>query len=589
MTDTPVVVCFSAAGDGVAARICAHLDAECWTHEKTSVTGADHIRRVLSGAYQTGRPVVGVCAAGILIRLLKDCIGRKQIEPPVIAVSADGTHVVPLLGGHRGGNRLARELASFLGASAAITTASESGLGFVLDDPPAGWVLAHDQDVKPFAARLLAGEKLRLQGHAPWLAESGLAAPDGGVPIVVSEHPPSDRGALHYHPKTLVAGVGCERGCAPGEVIALIERTLAGARLVPESLAAIATIELKSDEPALKAAAAHFDVPLRLFTVAELDAERDQLANPSAAVEAEIGIPGVAEAAALKAGELMVEKRKSRRATCAIGRARQPIDAAGFGRPVGQLLVVGLGPGSPAMRTPEATAALRAATDWVGYARYLELASDADDGKQHHAFAIGKERERVLKALELAAAGKRVALVSSGDPGIYALASLVFEEIDAAGARTEVAVVPGVSALQAAAARAGALIGNDFCAISLSDLLTPRETVLRRLEFAASGDFVTALYNPRSRRRTSLIAEAKAIFLGHRPPTTPVVAAANLGREGETVRVQTLADFDPDTVDMDSVVLIGATQSRLFTRANGAVLAYTPRGYSRPPEGREAP
>lgn len=589
MTETPIVVCFSAAGDDVAARLGAHLQAECWAHERTATTGADRIRRVLSGAYQEGRPVVGVCAAGILIRLLKDCIGRKGVEPPVIAVSADGAHVVPLLGGHRGGNRLARELAAFLGGTAALTTASESSLGIVLDDPPAGWVLAPGTDVKPFAARLLAGEKLRLEGDAPWLSESGLAAADGSVPIVVSERLPENETALHYHPKTLVAGVGCERGCPPDEVISLVERTLAESRLAPASLAAVATIELKSDEPALAETAARFGVPLRLFTAEELGAERDRLANPSAAVEAEIGIPGVAEAAALKAGELLVEKRKSERATCAIGRAAEPIDPATFGRPVGKLFVVGLGPGNPAMRTPEATAALRAATDWVGYGRYLDLAADASDGQQMHAFPIGRERERVRKALDLAAAGKSVALVCSGDPGIYALASLVFEQIEATGARTDVAVVPGVSALQVASARAGALIGHDFCAISLSDLLTDREAIVKRLEAAAAGDFVTALYNPRSQRRTSLIADAKAIFLSHRPPETPVVVAANLGREGETTRVTTLAEFDPNSVDMNAIVLVGASQSRRFARPSGAVRAYTPRGYAAAPAGEGPP
>jgi len=589
MTETPIVVCFSAAGDAVAARVSAHLAAECWAHEKTATTGADRIRRVLSGAYQGDRPVVGVCAAGILIRLLKDCIGRKQVEPPVIAVSADGAHVVPLLGGHRGANPLARELAEFLGGTAAITTASESRLGIVLDDPPPGWVLAPSQDVKPFVARLLAGDRLRLEGHAPWLSESGLAAPDGSVPIIVSEHLPKDPAALHYHPKTLAAGVGCERGCAPEEVIALVEHTLAEARLAPASLAAIATIELKSDEPALIETAAHLGVPLRLFTAEELGAERHRLANPSAAVEAEIGIPGVAEAGALKAGELLVEKRKSRRATCAVGRSAEPIDVASFGRPVGRLFVVGLGPGGPAMRTPQATEALGQATDWVGYSRYLDLAADARDNQHMHAFPIGEERQRVRKALDLADAGKKVALVSSGDPGIYALASLVFEQIEASGARTAVTVVPGVSALQAASAGAGALIGHDFCAISLSDLLTPRETIVKRLEAAASGDFVTALYNPRSERRTELIAEARTVFLRHRPPETPVVVAANLGREGESVRVGTLVEFDPKSVDMNALVLFGATQSRRLTRPSGAVLAFTPRGYTPSPAGEDAP
>ncbi|MEX0627628.1 MAG: precorrin-3B C(17)-methyltransferase, partial [Cucumibacter sp.] len=135
--------------------------------------------------------------------------------------------------------------------------------------------------------------------------------------------------------------------------------------------------------------------------------------------------------------------------------------------------------------------------------------------------------------------------------------------------------------------KAGALLGHDFAAVSLSDLLTPRETILTRLEAAAAGDFVVALYNPRSGRRTGFIEQAKAIFLRHRPPATPVVVASNLGRNGESVRITTLTEFDPASVDMLTIVLIGSSQSRAFTRGSGATLAYTPRGYASKGEGSE--
>ncbi|MEX1179811.1 MAG: precorrin-3B C(17)-methyltransferase [Cucumibacter sp.] len=587
MSERPVVICFSAAGAAIAGRIAAFLGAEYLPHEMTARTSADQVRKILTRAWLEERCIIGVCAAGILIRLLKDSIGRKEIEPPLIAISTDGKHVVPLLGGHRGANRLARELAANLGATAAITTASETGIGVVLDDPPQGWVLAVGQDVKPFASKLLAGEKVRLVGPAPWLSEAGLVADDGAVAITVSEELPGDPSALHYHPMTLIAGVGCERGCDPAELIGLIETTLASHRLSPLSVAALATIELKSDEPAILGAAAHFGVPLRLFTAAELAAEHARLPNPSAIVEAEVGTPGVAEAAALKAGALLIEKRKSSRATCAVGRSPAPLEVEGLGRAVGALFVVGIGPGDPVSRTPEATAALKSATDWVGYGLYLDLAADLRAGQSLHPFPIGEEAARVKKALALAAAGHRVALVSSGDPGIYAMASLVFEEIEKTSARTAVTVIPGISALQSAAAKAGALLGHDFAAVSLSDLLTPRETILTRLEAAAAGDFVVALYNPRSGRRTGFIEQAKAIFLRHRPPATPVVVASNLGRNGESVRITTLTEFDPASVDMLTIVLIGSSQSRAFTRGSGATLAYTPRGYASKGEGSE--
>jgi len=180
-----------------------------------------------------------------------------------------------------------------------------------------------------------------------------------------------------------------------------------------------------------------------------------------------------------------------------------------------------------------------------------------------------------------------VALVCSGDAGIYAMAALVFELLDRrengvsdAARRAEVVVSPGISALQAAAARAGAPLGHDFCAVSLSDLLTPREDILRRLRAAAEGDFVVALYNPVSRTRRTLLAEARDILLKHRPAGTPVLLASNLGRPQEALVHRRLADLRVDEVDMLTVVLIGSSQSRIVERGEGPRL-YTPRGYAR--------
>jgi cobalt-precorrin 5A hydrolase/precorrin-3B C17-methyltransferase len=437
---------------------------------------------------------------------------------------------------------------------------------------------------------LLAGEALALDGDAPWLAEAGYPlVPAGTVKVRVSDRAARRDGELLYHPATLVAGIGAERGVAAEEVIGLVTATLAEHGLAEESLAALATLDLKADEAAFHAAAAHFGVPLRLFTAAELAAERDRLANPSPVVEAETGTPGVAEAAALKAGALLVPKRKSARATCAIGRAPRPLDVAAFGRAPGVLHVVGIGPGDRASRSAAAVAALDAATDWVGYGLYLDLVADVRHGQVEHRFPLGDEETRTRHALELAATGRSVALVCSGDAQIYAMAALVFEllaaesarQLSAAARRVGVEIHPGISAFQAASAAAGALIGHDFACVSLSDLLTPAAAIRRRLAAAAEGDFVTALYNPRSQRRTTLLDEACATFRAHRPPATPVIVAQNLGRPAQRVTVTTLAAFDPTTVDMLTIVLIGASASRLVTRGDGRTLAFTPRGYER--------
>jgi cobalt-precorrin 5A hydrolase/precorrin-3B C17-methyltransferase len=305
--------------------------------------------------------------------------------------------------------------------------------------------------------------------------------------------------------------------------------------------------------------------------------------KPSEIVRAEVGTPSVAEAAALAAvgieGELIVPKTKSKRATVAIAKAPAPI-LAPKGRVRGVVHVVGLGPGSTATRSPEATRSLQSTDDWVGYQLYLDLAADCRDTQILHSFPLGAEEDRCRHAIALAKQGKQVALVCSGDAGIYAMAALVYELIDLEPCRVAVNVIPGISAFQAAAAKAGALIGHDFCCISLSDLLTPWETIEARIEAAAAGDFVIAFYNPRSMKRKDQLSRAIGILRQHRPETTPVVVAGNLGRPDEAVSIVPLDEFDSEAVDMLTVVLVGSSQSKSFKRGDGRTYAYTPRGYA---------
>ncbi|MDO8359895.1 MAG: cobalamin biosynthesis protein, partial [Devosia sp.] len=461
---TPAVIAFSAGGAELATKLAALLEAEVF---HCGFNGED-AKRLLPRLFGEGRPILGICAAGILIRILAPYLSDKQTEPPVLALSQDGAHIVPLLGGHHGANRLARELAEKLGGSAALTTASDLKYARGLDDPPPGWVLADSDAAKPAMLALTIGGKVVLEGYAPWIAEAGYPVSfSGGIRVRVSDLAEKQERELLYHPRTLIAGVGAERGVSSAEVVALIEESLRSQKLAPQSLAALATIDLKSDETAFHEAAEHFGVPLRIFTVAELNQERYRLVHPSAIVEAETGTPGVAEAAALKAGTLVVPKRKSARATCAIGRAPQPLDPSRFGRAPGLLHVVGVGPGDKASRTASAVAALAASDDWVGYGLYLDLVDDLRFGQTEHRFPLGDEEARVRHALELASTGNTVALICSGDAQIYAMASLVYELLEATGdrrlsdaaRRVAVDIHPGISAVQAASAAAGALIG----------------------------------------------------------------------------------------------------------------------------------
>jgi cobalt-precorrin 5A hydrolase/precorrin-3B C17-methyltransferase len=550
----------------------------------------DRVLPLLAELFAAGRPIVGLCASGILIRALAPLIDDKRVEPPVVALAEDGSVAVPLLGGHRGANALARALAALSGGVAAITTAGDLRLGFVVDEVPPGWHIANPERIKPLAAALLAGEPVSLveeSGRADWLHTGSVDwATAATRQIIITDRAyPAETEALILHPPVLALGIGCERFCPAEEIAAVARDTLAQAGLAAGAVAAIVSVALKADEPGIDALAASLGVPPRFFPAPRLLAETPRLTVRSEAAFRATGCWGVAEGAALAAvgaeGRLVVARRQSRRATCAIARAPAPIDALAIGRPRGRLSIIGIGPGDPAWRTPEASAMLDRAEDIVGYRLYLDLLGRAITGKRRHDSEIGAEAERARLALDLAAEGRCVALVSSGDPGIYGLAALVFELIDREPRRdwlaVEIAVAPGVSAMQAAASRVGAPLGHDFCAISLSDLLTPWDAIHARIEAAARADFVIALYNPRSARRPERLAEAARILLAHRPPQTPCVIARNLGRAGETQSILPLDQLADAAADMLSLVLVGNRRTRLIAGATPRL--YTPRGY----------
>ena len=602
----PAVVILDARQVALARRIAAVLPGAT-THGPASLSehtdvAYERLGAHLAALFRVGTPIVGICAAGILIRVLSPHLSDKGSEPPVLAVSDDGRSVVPLLGGHHGANRLARTIADALGTHAAITTAGDTALGFALDAPPAGWRLGAGARVKAVTAALLAGEPVRLVTEAAsceWLTAGGAPFGDRGrFTVRITERCPAhddDAADATLHPAVLALGVGCERGCAPDELIGLAEHTLAAGGLAPEAVACVASLDLKADEPAVSAVADWLGVPLRLFDAATLERETPRLTAPSEVVFRAVGCHGVAEAAALACagsdGTLVQPKTKSTRGTCAVARAPAIIEPEHYGRGRGRLTVVGIGPGTQAWRTPGADAAIADASDLVGYGRYLDLLGPQPPGCARHAYPIGAEEERCRAALALAAEGRRVALVSSGDAGVYGMASLLFELLDGAEADPrwrgiELAVEPGVSALQAAAARAGAPIGHDFCAISLSDLLTPWPAIAQRLRAAAEADFVVALYNPASGRRRIQLTQARAILAAHRPPDCPVVVARNLGRGNESVSITTLDDLDADAVDMLTVIVIGSSRTRRMERG-GRDWLYTPRGYGA--DGEAAP
>ena len=634
MSQSTAVFCLGVSAFPVAKKIATFLDAEL--HGKTGrISQADvffsDAMEHLSKLFRDGTPIVGVCASAVLIRGVAKSISDKKTEPALVAVAEDGSAVVPLLGGHHGANDMARKISELLGVDPAITTSGDVRFGIALDEPPEGFVLANPEDVKEFSVSMLAGESLMIssdENHSSldyvrenktigsdhkqvfynWLKVSNLpfSAFENLQISLTSKAVSGSKEHLVYHPKTIVVGVGCERGTDPEELISLVRNTLKKNKIAPESVAAVVSIDLKSDEPAIHALTEKLvdnpgeSSPARFFDAAVLEEQTPKLRNPSKAVFKEVGCHGVAEGAALaaagKSGKLVIPKKKSKHATCAVAESAELIDPQKTGKSQGTLFIVGTGPGSPKWRLPEAQEMLKNSSDWVGYGLYLDLIADLNKnrfGKEKHRlhrFELGQEEKRVRHALNLAAQGKIVALISSGDPGIYAMATLVFEMLERTDTESEkhsewrrirVVSTPGISAMQAAGAIAGAPLGHDFCSISLSDLLTPWDTIKSRISAAAKSDFVIAFYNPVSSKRINQLSEAHEILMKHRSPDTPVILAHNLGRSGERVNVVTLACMEPSEVNMLTVVIVGSSQSKKIQLPNGVVRVYTPRGYQK--------
>ncbi|MFF4059595.1 precorrin-3B C(17)-methyltransferase [Streptomyces sp. NPDC001668] len=548
----------SATAAGAAAR---DRLAAAWPDRTRGYDGpvGDAVRRAFAECEQ----LVCFLATGAVVRLIAPLLGDKASDPGVVCVDEGGRFAVSLVGGHGGGaNELAREVGELLGAEPVVTTATDAvgvpGLD-TLGLPVEGAVAA-------VSRALLDGEPVALHNESGWPLPPLPATGEGAYGIRVTDRlvELSEREVV-LRPPTLVVGVGASKGAPAEEVLELVEGALREAGLSSKSVAQLATVDAKAEEPGIVAAAGRLGVPLVAHSAEELAAV--QVPNPSDAPLAAVGTPSVAEAAALiGGGELLVPKRKSAArpamATCAV--VRRPAR--------GRLAVVGLGPGARDLLTPRAKAELQRASVLVGLDQYVDQIRDLlRPGTRVLESGLGAEEERARTAVEEARKGQAVALIGSGDAGVYAMASPALAE---ASDDIDVVGVPGVTAALAAAAILGAPLGHDHVSISLSDLHTPWEVIERRVRAAAEADIVVTFYNPRSRGRDWQLPKALAILAEHREPATPVGVVRNASRPDESGRLTTLAALDPTTVDMMTVVTVGNTATRDI-----AGRMVTPRGY----------
>ena len=535
-----------------------------------------------------------VGAVGAITRLISPHLKGKQKDPAVLVLDPNGQWVIPLLGGHSSGaEQLARELAADLGAQAVITGACASDQRVALDSFGEGW--GWKRGGHPDAWRTLMQGHAR--GHAVHVHQShgatewqristGQSRVDGLADSAQLSIGAELQAPCRWHPASLWLGVGCERNTSLTLVERAIDQALEEAGLAPEAVAGLASADRKADEAALLQMRDSRDWLFRTYSAEKLDAIA--VPTPSEVVRSELGTASVAEAAALLAAggdaRLRLKKRISKglanehgAVTVAIAEAAIP-----FAPQRGELHLIGSGPGDPALLSGDARRALARCSVWVGYSLYLDLLEPLRRTDQVRCDGqLTREWDRCEQALSLAKQGAKVALISSGDSGIYGMAGLALELwLQPPGdARPAVEVHPGISDLQLAAARAGAPLMHDFCTISLSDRLTPWPVIERRLQAAAAGDFVVALYNPRSRDRDWQLERARTLLQEQRSATTPVVLARQLGRAEEVVELTNLEALEIENVDMLTLVLIGYSSSRVSDgrmvtpRYPGAMLA----------------
>lgn len=556
--DKVACIAFTEAGCALALELAAGLGGDVNVSGPERFAGAlgiaayESLEAWTAEAFATADALVFVGASGIAVRAIAPHVEDKFADPAVVCVDELGRVAVPLLSGHVGGaNDLARAVAECTGGIAAVSTATDLNGVFAIDEFACdnGLRIAERDLAKRISAALLAGEPV---GFGEGL---GAVVGDPGSQ-------PFDE-TLHLVPRDVVVGVGCRRG-APAEAIgAAVDAALAGAGLSAADVAAVATIDVKSDEAGLLELARRREWELVTFSADELDRVEGDFSG-SEFVRETVGVDNVCERAIVAAGGRIVSgKQAFDGVAVAVGRRRQ----------AGKLAVVGLGPGGALDMTRRAREALGSCDVIVGYTVYADLVRGEFPGKEVLTTPMRKEVERCRLALGRAAGGERVAMVCSGDPGVYGMAGLVLE-LSGEFPGVEVEVVPGVSASNGGAAVLGAPLMHDSAVISLSDLLTPWELIERRLAAAAEGDFCISLYNPASHKRPDHLRRACDVLLAHRAPETVCGIVRNIGREGEQARVLTLGELRDASVDMFTTVFIGNSQTR---EIDGRMV--TPRGY----------
>ena len=595
--NVPEVLYITDRGHSLADRIGSYL------------TGSEVLKfdaALVNKLWSEHKAFIFVMAAGIAVRTIAPLLKDKKTDPAVVVLDEKGRFAISLAGGHLGGaNRLAEEIAYHLGAEAVITTASD------INDLPSidlwardnGLIIENWDSLSRVAARLLNERTLLVY------SEIDLQLPEA----FIKEHDPRRaellitkkqrvetcgscvKNQLYLRPKNLILGIGCNSGTPSQEIEAAVKTVLLEHNLSFLAVHSIATIDKKANEPGLLEFAGKYGFTIRSFSADELNSLKG--IEKSAIVFQATGAYAVAEPAALRASDTikpLVPKQKFGNVTVAVALKKAEVPNftdAGFlyserpGCGASRLYIVGIGPGGKEHITPRARKAIDESDVIVGYGTYLDLIPHLIKDKEVVSTGMTQEVDRCRRAVELALSGKKVSVISGGDPGIYAMAGLVFEtlrsEARKAGSQfspseINVEVIPGISALNAAAARLGAPLMHDFASISLSDRLTEWDVIEKRINAAAMADFVIVVYNPRSRGRAEHFSRAVEIIKRYRNPNTPVGIVKAAMRVSEVVVITNLDEVLDHEIDMQTTVIIG--NSGTFVWNDWMI---TPRGYEK--------
>ena len=597
------ILYFTQAGADLAAKLTRELTPEA---SVTYKSGKGCCKEWTAEHFRKGNVLVYIGACGIAVRAIAPHIGSKDTDPAVIVIDGKGENVIPILAGHLGGaNEWARKIAECTKGKAVLTTATDVNGVFAVDlfAKDNGLLIGDLKKAGRFTASLLEEGKasvviprkyadlIRLKGEIPGelevcdLPDEELAGLQGTNVALITPDAELSAGPdapLRLIPRCVILGMGCRKGKSYEELRDFAEGTLQELGLDREAVCAIASIDVKKEEPGLVSLAADLGVPLQTFNAEEL--EKTELENwtfmESDRVREYVGTGNVCERAAAAAGarKILIGKTAKDGMTICVG--MRPVELCWKPRaksdkndPKGHLFVVGIGPGNHEGMTGQAAAALESSDTIIGYSVYNDLVKPYYPDKRYLTTPMTGEEARCRMAIEEAKAGHTVALICSGDPGVYGMAGLVLELAGDAG--FDIEIVSGVTAALSGAALLGAPLVHDFAVISLSDRLTPWEKIEKRLRAAAEADLCIVLYNPSSKGRREHLHRAAQILMEYVPGSRVCGIADRIGRDGEKTRVMTLEELADAETDMFSTVFVGNSSTRQL--GNRMV---TPRGYS---------